>query len=53
VNNITRTENDVIRRCGFSRKVVEALQGDGLEFGSFDILQVVFRSGFWGGFWGG
>jgi len=28
------------RRCGFSRKVVEALQSEGLEFGSFDILTV-------------
>ncbi|KAG2425038.1 hypothetical protein HYH02_015089 [Chlamydomonas schloesseri] len=25
-------------RCGFSRKVVEALQAEGVEFGSFDIL---------------
>ncbi|GLC39885.1 hypothetical protein PLESTM_000962500 [Pleodorina starrii] len=26
-------------RCGFSRRVVEALQAEGVEFGSFDILQ--------------
>ncbi|KXZ47964.1 hypothetical protein GPECTOR_31g326 [Gonium pectorale] len=26
-------------RCGFSRRVVEALQSEGIEFGSFDILQ--------------
>eukprot|EP00877_Chromochloris_zofingiensis_P004650 jgi/Chrzof1/14186/Cz08g28180.t1 len=26
-------------RCGFSRKVVEALRTDGLAFGSFDVLQ--------------
>jgi len=25
-------------RCGFSRKVVEALSSDGIAFGSFDIL---------------
>ena len=25
-------------RCGFSRKVVQALQEEGLEYGSFDIL---------------
>ncbi|KAJ3682203.1 hypothetical protein LUZ60_014776 [Juncus effusus] len=25
-------------RCGFSRKVVEALEGEGIEFGTFDIL---------------
>jgi Grx4 family monothiol glutaredoxin len=25
-------------RCGFSRKVVEALKAEGLEYGSFDIL---------------
>jgi glutaredoxin-related protein len=25
-------------RCGFSRKVAEALSSDGLSFGSFDIL---------------
>jgi Grx4 family monothiol glutaredoxin len=38
-------------RCGFSRKVVEALRGAGLEFGSFDILTV--REGFgWGLKWG-
>jgi hypothetical protein len=32
-------------RCGFSRKVVEALLGEGIDFGSFDILQVRMRSG--------
>lgn len=26
-------------RCGFSRKVVDALKSEGLEFGSFDILK--------------
>ncbi|GFR41865.1 hypothetical protein Agub_g2646 [Astrephomene gubernaculifera] len=26
-------------RCGFSRRVVEALKAEGVEFGSFDILQ--------------
>jgi hypothetical protein len=28
-------------RCGFSRKVVDALQSDSIPFASFDILQVI------------
>ncbi|GIL80724.1 hypothetical protein Vretimale_9170 [Volvox reticuliferus] len=35
-----------VPRCGFSRRVVEALQAEDLEFGSFDILQdEVIRQG--------
>lgn len=36
-------------RCGFSRKVVDALRAQAIPFGSFDILQVRW----WGGGVGG